>query len=98
MIYMIVYIGCQRRPSVLRLKIPTSPTRFRKMARCLEGDPDKIATRNLENGTTIGYKNDIGRGADVSHVGGKRRVYGEAREFLGNYETFLGKENLPNAL
>ena len=43
-------------------------------------------------GETVGYNTDLGTSADVSPIT-KRRVYDEARDFLCNYKTVIGKED-----
>ena len=47
---------------------------------------------NLESGGTIGYMSDLGNFHEVFTCKTKHRVYGEQREFLGNYKAGLGKE------
>ena len=58
----------------------------------LGNGPGKVSLQNLRNWATIGYEEDLGSCPEVFPGKTKRRIYDDAREFLGNYKTVLGKE------
>ena len=51
----------------------------------METDADKDFLRSLENGETVGYNSDLWNSPGFFPYKTNRRVFGAAREFLGNY-------------
>ena len=66
--------------------------RIRQISRRTAGDSDARFLGNLGNSATVGYMFDLGNFAEVPHVGTKRRVCDERRQFLDNYNAVLGME------
>ena len=75
-----------RSPQCFRLE-------FVKWLADLETDSEKDFLGIPMNGATTGYDTDLGNCQDVVHGETKQRVYDNARDFLGNYKTVIGKED-----
>ena len=65
---------------------------FYKMSSRTGGEEDSNFRWKIENGSTGGYMSDLRNFPDVAPGETQKRVYGEQRQFPGNYKTAVGKE------